>query len=348
MVLTRSTASRLVLLLPVVFAAAAGPAPARAGGVTDYAVDGHFSDENEAATNLSGIACMPSEGVAPRRCLVIDDEEKFAQWATIDDQQHRITPGSRVPLIGGDPPEAAVGTRPDASCPDGPGGFKEFDGEAVAYAAPYFYVAGSHGCSRNSGKFRLSSFLLARVSPQDGGAATVDLTWRLGEALQDVAEVRPYFGKALTEANGLNIEGMAVIGDTLYAGLRAPSLEGSAYLISVSLDALFAPGDLSAKPVPLALGPNAGIRDLAALPDGRLLVLSGPAQEQPDVPASLFVAKPLSAGSLQRLDIQIGVAGAKAEAAAIRDAGGGRLNVLVLYDGLPDGGPRTVDILPSE
>jgi len=41
-----------------------------------------------------------------------------------------------------------------------------------------------------------------------------------------VEPVGAQFGRDL-EPNGLNLEGLAVVGGTLYAGLRAPSLEGS-------------------------------------------------------------------------------------------------------------------------
>jgi hypothetical protein len=104
------------------------------------------------------MACLP-EG-APRKCLLVNDENKNAQFATIDED--RMVVGDIVPLIG----SAADPRRSDdhrtKTC-EKSDDFKDLDGEGVAYAAPYFYVVGSHGCGRSSGKFRLSSFILARV-----------------------------------------------------------------------------------------------------------------------------------------------------------------------------------------
>src|SRR3954464_2721240 len=91
------------------------------------------------------------------------------------------------------------------------------------------------------------------------------------------------FGRDL-EPNGLNLEGLAVVGGMLYAGLRAPSLDGSAFIVSTDVEPLFTPDTpLVPRVIPLALGRDTGIRDLALLPDGRLLVLAGPAQDQLDV-----------------------------------------------------------------
>src|SRR5262249_34063688 len=79
-----------------------------------------------------------------------------------------------------------------------------------------------------------------------------------------------------------------VVGEHLYAGLRTPVASSSTFLVRARVDALFAPGvgpltkDL-VETRPLRLGENAGVRDLAALSDGGLLILSGPAVDQPDV-----------------------------------------------------------------
>jgi len=93
-----------------------------------------------------------------------------------------------------------------------------------------------------------------------------------------VEPVGAQFGRDL-EPNGLNLEGLAVVGGVLYAGLRAPSLDGSAYIVSTDVEPLFTPGTpLEPRVIPLALGRDTGIRDLAPLPDGRILVLAGPAR----------------------------------------------------------------------
>lgn len=310
------------------------------------------------ANDLSGMACRPATHDATLDCLVVNDESTAAQRVTIGGG--RLTPGAMVPLIGDDPPRTAVGSRPIIdTCPSGAGKFGEFDGEGVAFAAASpagdgaFYVVGSHGCSRNKGEFRPSSFLLARVrTSRNGDLAPVELSWRLSDALRAAPIVGAYFGRSLgPDFQGLNVEGIAAVGDRLLFGLRAPARNGSAYVVRMSVAGLFAPGSgpssADPKAFPVALGPNAGIRDMAALPDGRLLVLSGPAQEQKDVPYSIAlvtlddVAESGSVQWLARLeDVVVGGERAKAEAITVLGRDGDVLRLLVLFDGLENGGPR--------
>ncbi len=154
--------------------------------------------------------------------------------------------------------------------------------EAVAFAAPYYYVVGSHGCSRKKGEFRASSFILARLSNEQQGS--VETTFRLTDVLRHASTVSAYFGKDLDDENGLNIEGLAVQGDQLIVGLRGPSIDGRAFLVRTDIGPLFAKGDGPGAPssttIPIAVPEGTGIRDLTTLPDGRLLLLLGPAQDQ--------------------------------------------------------------------
>src|SRR5690606_17034440 len=110
------------------------------------------------------------------------------------------------------------------------------DGEGVAYDGDWFYVTGSHGCTRKDGGLRLSMFLLARLRPNDdGSAATVQTTSRLTEQLCATPLLQPSFGRAL-DTGGLNIEGIAAVSGRLLLGLRAPTVvQGnthSAYIAS--------------------------------------------------------------------------------------------------------------------
>lgn len=328
-------------------------------------VDGKFATRkaSEVATNLSGIACAPAVAGRDRLCLVVDDEPAFAQrmFLTADG---RIRPGDPVALIGKEPPSAgrAGGTPPDlSSCTGGSGGFRQFDGEGVAYAPAAdgnatFYVVGSHGCSRSKAEARLSQFLLARVTlgPDGEQRGEVGLTWRLSELLKRAGAAGAYFAKPLgasSQQNGMNIEGISVVGDVVRVGLRAPSLNGAAFIVEASLEWLFAEGNPAAPDRPLlevALGRDVGIRDMAALPYGRLLLLTGAAQEQADVGYRLaLVTPPATPGgqATQRLsprwvaDLQ-GNANRKAEAVAVLSADADEARVLILYDGVENGGPE--------
>lgn len=307
--------------------------------------------QKNVAEDISGIACIDLGG-GKRRCLLVNDEGGRAQFVTIEGVS--IAPKKRVDLIGEGPSRETLGTMPKGpGCPDARQKFKELDGEGVAYAAPYFYVTGSHGCGRRSQAFTLSAMLLARirvtaegkpdVAEGEAAEAAVETTWRLGDALARAPVVADHFLKDLTTANGLNIEGLAVIGTDLYAGLRAPSLGGKAFLVVVPVDALFAAGHepYTGTPsvIPVEVGEGAGIRDLTVLPDGHLLILTGPAQFQ-DVPYRLFrfdpkgASRPVALGRLAPLDES--ESRGKPEAITLV----GPDQVLVFFDSLKNGAPR--------
>ncbi len=101
--------------------------------------------------------------------------------------------------------------------------------------------------------------------------------------------------------------------------------------------------------IPLALGANTGIRDLAPLGDGRLLVLAGPAQDQTGVAYALYAAEPRVGGRLTRL-AALDEVGQDCRPSPRTQAGNpeailplnmeeDRLRVLILFDGLPNGAP---------
>ncbi|HEV7325744.1 MAG TPA: DUF3616 domain-containing protein [Bosea sp. (in: a-proteobacteria)] len=292
--------------------------------------------KRKAANDISGIACRPPAG-GEYRCLVVNDESKAAQFATLT--QGAIKPERSLPLIG-DAAPGARGRQPAIGCPK-QGGFGEFDGEGVAYADRSFYIVGSHGCSRHGGEYRPSSFLLARIAPGNGEAGTPELSWRVADLLGAAGEIAPYLGKTLdADSNGLNIEGLAVVGDRLWLGLRAPSLEGRAFLVGGSVAELFKPGSEPAtdKPQFLAFraGAQRGVRDLASLADGRLLVLVGPAQDQ-DVPYAILLLDPADPGSVRELGELRTRKNAKAEALTVLAEGRDELRILVGYDGVKNG-----------
>lgn len=302
--------------------------------------NGDFSGKKsgKAAVDLSGLACMPAQ-TGTLRCLVINDEGSFAQFAQI--AENRITPGATVPIIGDKASDTTVGTPPHALCKQlGP--FAELDGEAVTYGGGAFYIAGSHGCSRQKGEFRLSAFHLARLKVDDAGAQSgkVELSYRLSDMLTQAGEAAPFFGKGLVDENGLNVEGIAVSGDTLWAGLRAPSITGRAFLVGAPVEALFAPGKAPAtvapKVITIEAGRDRGIRDLATLPDGRLLALLGPTLEQP-LPYALMLVDtndPSATRTLGDLPVRSGF---KAEAVTILGQRDGGLDVIIGYDGAKNG-----------
>jgi hypothetical protein len=360
---------RSSMIAVVVSACLAAATVAGAGSIAfvrPYSLQGNFiDDDGHVATDLSGLACTT---LPARHCLAVNDENQTAQFATLEDG--RILPQATIALIGPQPSAATLGKAPEVTtCPAGTKTYKEFDGEAVAYAAPYFYVVGSHGCGRNNQAFRLSSFLLARIRvdsharpvdaqghplPAAAAGQAVETTYRLSDVLQRASATSAFFGKSLDEAtNGLNIEGLAVAGEKLYVGLRAPARDGKVYLLGASLAELFAAGHAPAVADPEVLAvelapqtsapPKIGIRDLAPFKE-QFLLLAGPAQEQDEVAYSLFMvapragATPTPVASIPDL-IQDGQR-MKAESVTILDAQGDTLRVLIMFDGPRNGAPR--------
>jgi hypothetical protein len=371
-----SILAALVILTPDDFARAQAPKP--------FEVVGNFAGKSQGkpAIDISGIACIDPPGTAARRCLVINDENRTAQTAIISDRQIVVGDTQIDLLDSGD----FVGAAPDVKCPAGLGKSEEFDGEAIAYAKPYYYVVGSHGCSRNKGEFRATSFYFARfqLDPDNKLIGKVQRTTRLTSVLRGAITVGSYFGKSLgSEAGGLNIEALAVSGDRLTVGLRAPSIDGKAFIVTASLAKLFVDGardgTIPAEVASLALGSGSGIRDMTPLPDGRTLILAGPAQEQ-RVDYSLFVVDlrpvrqveypvtllgtltpPVSIANAPRKTAKNAVSKAlgkatkptdpalptqsqstnvgKAEALTVLEATETSVRVLILFDGLPNGRP---------
>jgi hypothetical protein len=325
-----------------------------------YSIQGNFVDDNgNVAVDLSGFACT---ALPARHCLAVNDENQSAQFVTLEDGQ--IITHSTIKLIDKNPSASTLGKAPEVrTCPAGNKKYKEFDGEAVAYAAPYFYVVGSHGCGRNNQAFRLSSFILARIRVDNQGhpvdaqgnqlsdaavGNAVETTYRISDLLQRASEVGAFFGRSLDEtANGLNIEGLAVAGDELYVGLRAPSLDGKAYILGASIADLFATGNTPSVATPkvmeVKLGLKAGIRDLALFKK-QFLILAGPAQEQDDISYNLLMVeprakvKPTLVASIPDM-IKEGKR-MKAESVTILDAQGDTLRILIIFDGPNNGAPH--------
>jgi hypothetical protein len=329
---------------------------------------GKKDKKNKTAKDISGIGCVPPQGDT-YKCLVVNDENKGAQFATI--RKDELAAGKFIPLIGDEASPKALGS-PPRTCKHS-GDFDNMDGEGVAYAEPFFYVVGSHGCSRHGYEFHLSSFILARVRvdaqgrPVDGFGGllgkkeffrAVETTYRVSDWLMAAEDVGAFFGNNL-EKNGLNIEGVAVYGGRIWFGLRAPvtkasrdgkEFEKQAFVVGGEVTDLFESGDKPSKTKPKVAFfdlDERGIRDLAVLPDGRLLVLAGPINEE-KVAFALFVADPDRntakligtlpevQGKAKKKKMVLG----KAEAVMLLKVAAGSAQAVILFDSLPNGAPH--------
>lgn len=333
---------RGLILIACVPLAACGQAPETpAEFETAITVAGHFGADGDPSEDVSGLAC-DWQGEAPAmRCLVIEDEGSAAQWMTFDGAILRA--GQRFDLLGAGTP---MGTAPVGICSGAEPESDELDGEGAAFSDGVFYITGSHGCSRYGDVYRPASFVVARIAPDEPageirpGTVAIATSHRLSGMLQRDPVLAPYFGASLMDANGLTIEGLAVRGERMVFGLRAPAIDGEAYLFETSATALFSP-DIAGpgRSIPVALGAHAGIRDLAFLPDGRLLILSGPAQEQ-DVLYRIHLRR--EDGTMTELATVDNWSGGKAEAMAVVGIDSGMATLLILFDGVADGAPQRI------
>mgnify|MGYP001406410867 CR=1 FL=1 len=252
------------------------------------------------AEDVSGLACATSEGF-PRFCLIVDDETQGAQVVILEDGSGEA--GDYIQLSTDQFSEAGQ-TEP-----------LELDAEAVAYSDGYFYVMGSHGRPRKKDVPREKKsdasaaasrhLYCIRIGPDDEKRKRRELKAepriRESSPLSDILEshkARLKWNERL-DNDGLTIEGMAVRDGRLYAGLRAPVVDGKAAIVSIPLNQLFGNpkagepdcGAASSKAGSVELvwvklctnrvGSRSGIRDLVSFDSG-FLILAGPTLDPPD------------------------------------------------------------------
>lgn len=319
--------ARLLLWMAAAFLAGAPPAggadaPLLAPESGPWPAGGGFSfatKQEKIRRSVSGIACPPAT-TAPRVCLVAFDE-----GAALD------------------------------------GGF--------------FYVAGSHAARRGDCRSNPDSRHVVRFrrdpatgraarGPGNGLADRADATG-LWATMAKLPELAPYVGErkclgtepprdepSLKGSRGVNIEGLAAGAGRLHFGFRGPAVDGRAPILSVDAAELFDGGRPRPEVAWLELGPRRGVRDLQAVKDG-LLVLAGPDDDAASAAAGWVVAlwdgradadgigRPKVLGTLGlrglvRRDCDEEI---KPEAIAVVEDGPSAYRVLVLSDGMCDGGP---------
>lgn len=306
--------------------------------------------------SVSGIACnLDARG--KRVCLVVFDEGAQARYAQTGNKA--LTPDAEPVVL-----------RETAD---------ELDAEGAATDGRYVYVAGSHSAKRNDCASNPGSRHVLRLrldpatgralrSPAGGALAGRADTGRLWAIMQAQPELAPHVGerkclgseapdeaRTLAGQQGVNIEGLAVRDGRLYFGFRGPVLKDTALVLAVDADSLFdaqAARDPKATLTRLALGPNRGIRDMVAVKTGFLL-LAGPDDSRASQGAGWTVAwwdgkaaagrvvQPkilatldLGGVKLRKCDKEL-----KPEAMTVLEETPAAYQLLVLSDGMCDGGP---------
>ena len=195
----------------------------------------------------------------------------------------------------------------------------EIDIEGMDYSDGYLWLTGSHSTKRKKVKGKkdakdldrlatvttdLNRFILARVpivdgklvksySPVEGNeltAACLETTEErniLFELLKEDRHLKPFITASIpSKDNGLDIEGLVVVGDKLFLGLRGPVLRGWAIILELELE-LSQPGVLDFKQI----GDDGakykkhffdlnglGIRELC-IRDKDIIILAGPTMD---------------------------------------------------------------------
>lgn len=333
----RSSQAAFMANLAVFLAAAflfAAPASAQPEifptvGVT-WTVQPAFGQASAGRDNISGATCMT---VPPGRspCLVVNDSTTFVQLFSVSG--NTIQAGAIVGLTSAPPP----GTLADAP-----------NVEGAAHDDRFFYIVTSRGKLGSVAQVD-PSFLVARFTPDAAGrpilsvqpaTSGIQISDRVRAALTAGIPIPQIAGQKLDRANA-QIEGIAVkdLGRvrTVHLGFRAPVINGQAFILSMPAESLFATsGALDATVHPIALGPDVGVRDLAAVADG-LLILAGPSPAFPGKPTLFHWSD--STGQLKKV-AQIALPiGFNAETLLMLQDDPEFFRILVMFDGVTNGGP---------
>jgi Protein of unknown function (DUF3616) len=222
-------------------------------------------DNRKEAENISAAVCAPAGTVADpaRRCLLVSDEvsgegKRYVRFFGLDDGARTLRLGTTLELLSSSIPHEA-------------------DVEGADFHAGRFYVVGSHGLSKGEPpKYQASRFHIHRFRPdardagQVEGASLGSLLAGMPEGVGEHACTAARWDRRPGELpckplqeHGLNIEGLADRDGQLYIGLRAPVLEGRAFIVRVAIDGVF--GSIAPEPkvIALDLGHGVGIRDIA-------------------------------------------------------------------------------------
>jgi hypothetical protein len=277
----------------------------------------------EARDNISGANCT---GGKPGSCLAVNDATNFAQLFSVGTTALR--PG---PLV------ALTSVRTDTAVRRA---------EGASHDRGFFYVVTSRAKGLTvpglPGGQSDTSFAIIRlpidgigVPPVPGAPPTVQVSEKIRDALNAGIAIPQIAGEQLSAANS-DIGGIAVKDGVIHVAFRAPVLSGKAFILSAPATALFGSDPLNLTVHTIGLGLGTGINDLATVSDG-VLMLAGPTRDVVGV-SSLFHFND-STGQVKPVAELVEPIDRKGEGLLLLEENAEFYRVLVLFDGVPDGGP---------
>lgn len=292
----------------------------------------------EHSMDLSGIASADL-----KQAVVVSDEAASLQVARFDHDDRIIRAGALVPLpVSGPQSKKKL----------------EADLEAVAWSGDHscFFAIGSHGLGKKKGDLQEARRSVFRI-PYDRKTGEIHPSGiqraSLVPVIESFPELQPHLGKPL-QKNGVNIEGLAAADSCLWVGLRAPNRAGLGYVIQVQPGTIFEVEKSRARLHSIDLGEGRGIREIAAVQGGFILLTGNASAEAskhfpetdapgPDDDFRLHHWKP-SMGRTSHTIGRLPRSAGKAEGILVLDEDPAMLKLLVLFDGLADGGCMTLEL----
>ena len=302
-----------------------------------WTVQPQFGLDAAARSSISGATCNTNEAGPRRNCLVVFEDAKYAQFFQIN--PFTIRPGATINLV-----------------PDAPnlGRFRNLGAEAAGFDAGFFYVVNSRVpriLPPLPGEAFDPSFLVSRFAVDARGlpvfqlpgtpvSPQVQVSKKLQEAIAAGIPVGGFPPQVLDRTRA-EVEGLAVKDGVMYFGFRGPPVNGQTLILSASVQSMFGAGPLNSAQHLVALGPRIGIRDMARVTGG-ILILAGPIADQVG-PATVFRWNEVT-NELRDLGLLVAPSNRKAESLIVLDEDPEFYTILVMYDDIANGGPTQYNI----